>query len=73
MIDFGEKVRQMLKAKGKKVLDFELDTGMTRHILYANMRRGTPHRATLMAIAYYLGTTVEDLVAGTNMEDVWSN
>lgn len=67
---FGERVRRLLKERGKSSTDLEIDTGIARRILYKFYDQ-QPHRSTLMALAYYLETTVEELVDGTDAESAW--
>ena len=63
------RVRQMLSEKGVSQNAFELDTGICRRVLYPHKHQ--PHRSTLMALAYYFGVTVEELVEGTDAVDIW--
>lgn len=67
---FGDRVRRLLKERGKTSTDLEIETGMARRILY-KFYDNRPTRSTLMALAYYLGVTVEELVDGTDQEDAW--
>lgn len=68
MIPFGDKVRTILKSRKITTAQFEVDTGIGRRVLYRNDHRH--HKSTLMAIAYYLNMTVEDLVDGTDAIDI---
>lgn len=68
-IPFCVKLRKILKERGISMLKFEYDTGIGRRIFYdQNHKR---HKSLLMAIAYYLKMTGEELVAGTDAEDIW--
>ena len=69
MIPVGRRISDLLYNKGISTLKFEMDTGIARRILYSSKHR--PHRSTLMAVAYYLEMTVEELVAGTDAEERW--
>ena len=51
-------------------MQFEADTGMSRRFLYKGYHRKLC-RSTLMALAYYLGMTVEELVDGTDAMQYW--
>ena len=66
---FRDHLRDLLRERGISTYQFEADTGIARRIFYTD--RGSHRRATLMAIAYYLGMRVEDLVAGTDAENIW--
>ena len=69
LIPFFHRVRKILKERKITTLQFECDTGIARRILYKTDHR--PHKATLMAIAYYLKMDGEELVKGTDVEDIW--
>lgn len=49
------------------LIDLQFGVGVHRKTLY----RGPKHKATIAAIAYYLGISAEELVAGTDAEEVW--
>lgn len=69
MTPFKTKLRAILKQRGIYVTDFCLDTGIDRVSFFHKKNRH--HRTTYMAIAYYLGMKVEDLIAGTDAERDW--
>ena len=69
MIPFKNKVRSILRDRHISITRFEQDTGIYRHLFY---RDNKPNRTTVYALAYVLGMKVEDLVAGTELEDDWS-
>ena len=69
MIPIGQKISSLLYSRGISTNKFERDTGIARRILYPSEYK--PRRATLMAVAYYLDTTVEELVSGTDAEENW--
>jgi hypothetical protein len=69
LIPFCDKLRKILKEKGISTLKFEYDTGIGRRIFYETNRKHG--KSLLMGIAYYLNMTVEELVKGTDAEDVW--
>lgn len=68
-IPFGDKVRTILKSRKITTAQFERDTGIGRRLLYKTGHKH--HKPTLMGIAYYLKMEGEDLVKGTDAEDVW--
>lgn len=68
-IPFVDKLRQLLKERGISTQQFERDTLIARRIFYDKGRK--LHKSTLMGIAYYLKMDGEDLVEGTDAEDVW--
>ena len=48
--------------------DLQRGVGVTRQVFYKN----TPKKkATIAAIAYYLGMRAEELVDGTDAEEAW--
>lgn len=65
---FTDKLRGLLKERHISINRFEEDTGICKHIFYENRAY---HKATLMAIAYYFGLSVEELIEGTDAEDSW--
>lgn len=69
VLPFHIRVRQLLLEKGISQNRMEKETGIARRIVYPLKRR--PHRSILMALAYYFGTTVEELVEGTDAMDDW--
>ena len=70
MIRFEEKLKAELKNRGLSLSQLEVDTGIRRSS-FAPSRAGAHRPSTMMALAYYLGTAVEELVAGTDLEDHW--
>ena len=69
MIRFDQKLRQILWDRGISIVQFSLDTGITRSYFYKKGHKH--HRAYFMAIAYYLNMTVEELIDGTDAVDEW--
>lgn len=69
MISFKTKLRSILKERGIHVTDFCLDTGINRQSFFH--KHNKHHRTTYMAIAYYLGMRVEELIEGTDAEADW--
>ena len=64
IIPFCDRMCALVEERGVSKFQFEIDTGIARRIFYKQTRAIT--RSTLMACAYYLGITVEELVEGTN-------
>lgn len=68
MMEFREKLKQILKQRGISLSRFSEDTGIDRvSFFYKRAEARKPH--VYMAIAYYLGMTLEELLEGTEMED----
>ena len=65
-ISFRQRLRELLWDREITASKFEADTGISRQILYIDRKT---HRSMLMALAYYFGITVEELVSGTTLED----
>lgn len=66
---FHERLRQLLRERGISHNQYERETGMSRGVLYPREYR--PTRSLLMALAYYFGITVEELVEGTDAFYDW--
>lgn len=66
-MEFRKKLVRILRKKGKSIQGLERETGVSRQTLW----RGVRYRSILCAIAYYAEERVEDLVEGTEMEDIW--
>lgn len=69
VIPFHIKLRKILDERGISMLKFEYDTRIDRRIFYNKKHKHG--KSLLMAIAYYLKMTGEELVAGTDAEDIW--
>ena len=67
---FYERVRLLLQERGISHHQIEYETGMSRAALYSRYKH-QPSRSRLMALAYYFGMTVEELVDGTDAMDDW--
>lgn len=71
MIELGAKIRNELKKRGITQTEFEETTGINRTTLMPNRHKTRLWRKiTVYAAASFLGTTVEDLIRGTDMEDL---
>lgn len=68
-LPFHVRVRQLLLMKGVSQNKMEKETGISRRIVYPLKRR--PTRSLLMALAYYFGITVDELVEGTDAYNDW--
>lgn len=69
---FQDKIKNILREHGEGLFELSDGCGVDRSTLY---RKNKTRRATIAAIAYYFlknyGITAEELVEGTEMEDVW--
>lgn len=70
MVPFKDKVKALLKQRRIPLTQFAEETGLDRvNFFYRDMHKHC--RYIHMAIAYYFGMTVEELVAGTDAEFDW--
>lgn len=67
MTRFLYRVQDLLAERGEVLNDLQCAVGVNRKTLY----RGPQRKQTIAAIAYYLGMDAEELVAGTDVEDLW--
>lgn len=68
MMRFLYRVQELLAERGEVLNDLQSGAGVNRKTLY----RGPKRKQTIAAIAYYLNMRAEDLVAGTDVEEVWN-
>lgn len=69
MIPFTDRVRDILYDRHISIHKFASDTGISReNFFYRKNVRYSHRRYIYMAIAYYFGMKVEDLIAGTDGE-----
>ena len=68
-IPFVDKLRMILKERGISTHRFQRETLIDRKIFYNKERQ--LHKSTLMGIAYYLKMDAEEMVEGTDAENVW--
>ena len=68
MIRFLYRVQDLLAERNEVLNDLQRGVGVNRKTLY----RGPKRKQTIAAIAYYLGVDAEQLVAGTDAEEIWS-
>jgi hypothetical protein len=68
MMRFVYRVQNLLAERGEVLNDLQRGSGVNRTTLY----RGLQRKQTIAATAYYLGISAEDLVAGTDVEEVWN-
>lgn len=68
MIRFIHRVQNLLAERGEVLNDLQSGAGVHRKTLY----RGPKRKQTIAAIAYYLGVNADELVAGTDAEEVWA-
>jgi len=70
VIPFKDRMKQRLKERGVTLTQFCVETEINpQRFFYTHKHKH--HRAYYMACAYYLGTTVEELVEGTDAEIDW--
>lgn len=67
MTRFLYRVQGLLAERGEVLQDLQSGVGVHRKTIY----RGPKHKPTIAAIAYYLGVDADELVAGTDAEEVW--
>lgn len=67
MIKFVYRVQNLLAERGEVLNDLQRGVGVNRKTLY----RGPQRKQTIAAVAYYLGMSAEELVAGTDAEEIW--
>ena len=68
MIKFVYRVQNLLAERGEVLNDLQRVAGVNRKTLH----RGPQRKQTIAAVAYYLGMSAEELVAGTDVEEVWN-
>lgn len=67
MMRFVYRVQNLLAERGEVLNDLQRGSGVNRKTLY----RGPQRKQTIAAAAYYLDMRAEDLVAGTDAEEIW--
>lgn len=71
MTELGTKIRNELKKRGITQTEFEETTGISRITLMPCRHKTRLWRkVTVYAAASFLGMTVEELICGTDMEDL---
>ena len=68
MTRFIYRVQDLLAERNEVLNDLQRGVGVNRKTLY----RGPKRKQTIAAIAYYLNMSAEELVAGTDVEEVWN-
>ncbi len=68
MTRFLYRVQDLLAERNEVLNDLQRGVGVNRKTLY----RGPQRKQTIAAIAYYLGVDAEQLVAGTDAEEIWN-
>lgn len=68
MMRFVHRVQNLLAERGEVLNDLQRGAGVQRKTLY----RGPKRKQTIAAIAYYLNVNADELVAGTDAEEVWA-
>ena len=65
---FIYRVQDLLAERGEVLNDLQRGVGVQRKTLY----KGPKRKQTIAAIAYYLGMDADELVAGTDAEEIWN-
>lgn len=68
MTRFIYRVQDLLAERGEVLNDLQRGVGVQRKTLY----KGPKRKQTIAAIAYYLGMDADELVAGTDVEEIWN-
>lgn len=68
MTRFIYRVQVLLAERGEVLNDLQRGVGVQRKTLY----KGPKRKQTIAAIAYYLGMDADELVAGTDAEEIWN-
>ena len=68
MTRFIYRVQDLLAERGEVLNDLQRGVGVQRKTLY----KGPKRKQTIAAIAYYLNVDADELVAGTDMEEIWN-
>ena len=69
MTKFVYRVQNLLAERNEVLNDLQRGAGVHRKTLY----RGPKRKQTIAAIAYYLNIRAEELVAGTDAEEIWNS
>lgn len=67
MMRFVYRVQNLLAERNEVLNDLQRGAGVSRKTLYLGPKR----KQTIAAVAYYLNMSAEELVAGTDVEEVW--
>ena len=68
MMRFVYRVQNILAERGEVLNDLQCCVGVNRKTIY----KGPKRKQTIAAIAYYFNISAEELVAGTDAEEVWN-
>ena len=68
MTRFIYRVQGLLAERGEVLNDLQRGVGVQRKTLY----KGPKRKQTIAAIAYYLSMDADELVAGTDVEEIWN-
>lgn len=68
MKKFVYRVQDLLAVRGEVLHDLQRGVGVYRKTIY----RGPRSKTTIAAIAYYLEMSADELVAGTDAEEIWN-
>ena len=67
MMQFVYRVQNLLAERGEVLNDLKAGVGVHRKTIYKTPRS----KPTIAAIAYYLNMSAEELVAGTDAQEIW--
>lgn len=68
MTRFVYRVQNLLAERGEVLNDLYRGVGVHRKTVYKSPRS----KSVIAAVAYHLGISAEELVAGTDVEEVWA-
>lgn len=68
MTRFIYRVQDLLAERGEVLNDLQRGVGVQRKTMY----KGPKRKQTIAAIAYYLSMDADELVAGTDVEEIWN-
>ena len=68
MMRFVHRVQELLAERGEVLSDLQREIGVQRKTIY----HGPKRKQTIAAVAYHLNMSAEELVAGTDVEEVWN-
>ena len=68
MISFLHRVQNLLAERGEVLNDLYCGVGVHRTTFYKRPKS----KAIIAAVAYYLDMDADELVAGTDVEEVWN-
>ena len=67
MIKFAYRIQDLLDERDEVLNDLQSKVGVN----CVTIRRGVKNKSTIAAIAYYFNMDAAELVAGTDVEEIW--